>query len=227
MASEQDILNYIIEHKDQFDTKIPDWNKIYENLPNEFGWQTGEVTDFLHGLGIYPEYYIKGYLPYCFLGSSIIHKFNIPKDLVGIDNSAFIDCAELREIDIPNKIKEIGPQAFNGCSSLRKVTMTDSVTFIGDYCFSHCYKLTEINLSKNLGSIMEYTFNDCPELTTIRLPKSIKEINNYAFRGCTKLENIFYEGTMEDFKYLPVGEGAFEEVPAPGIICSDGVYPLE
>ena len=227
MAIRDDILDYIGKHKDQFDTKTPNWNEIYEDIPNEFGWETGEVTDFLHSLGIHPEYYITGYLPYCFFGSSAINKFDIPKNLIGIDNSAFIDCTELGEIDIPNKIKDIGSQAFNGCSSLQKVTMTDSVTFIGDYCFSHCYRLTEINLSKNLSGIMEYTFNDCPGLTTIRLPKSIKEINDYAFKGCYELQNIFYEGTIEDFKNIPIGEGAFEEVPAPGIICSDGIFPLE
>ena len=227
MATKEDILKYIEEHKEQFDSKTPDWQKIYKDLPDTFGWETGEVTDFLHDLGIHPENYIKGYLPYCFFGSSNIKTFTIPSNIIGIDNSAFIDAASLIEIDIPNRIEDIGPQAFNGCSSLQKVTMTDSVTFIGDYCFSHCIHLEEINLSNKINFISEYTFNDCASLQTIRIPNSVKEIYDYAFRGCTKLENIFYEGTIEDFKNIPIGEGAFEEVPAPGIICKDGVYHLE
>ena len=142
-----------------------------------------------------------------------------------LDHSAFIEATHLTEVNLPEGLEEIGPQCFSGCANLRNINIPKSVTFIGDHAFAHCLKLEEITIP-NIKSIESGLLTDCSSLKTVRLPKTITEIGNNAFGACNNLENIFYEGTMEEFKKVYIEDDAFYGVPAPGIICSDGVYPI-
>ena len=227
MIPKQDILKYIGEHKDDFNTPKPNWKKIYGDIPSVFGWETGQVTDFLHFLHIRPENGFEDYIPYCFYGCSIIEVFNKEgRKYTLLEHSAFIEAIHLTEVHLPEGLKEIGPQCFCGCASLRNIDIPKSVTFIGDNAFAHCLKLEEI-IIPNIKSIENGLLTDCSSLKTVRLPKTITDIYSNAFGACNNLENIFYEGTIEEFKKVNIEEDAFYGVPAPGIICSNGVFYLE
>lgn len=64
--------------------------------------------------------------------------------VIGIDNSSFADCDNLKKVTIPNTAIYIGKTAFQNCSSLTNVTIPNSVTGIGHHAFENCTGLTTL-----------------------------------------------------------------------------------
>lgn len=64
--------------------------------------------------------------------------------VIGIDNSSFADCDNLKKVTIPNTAIGIGKRAFQNCSSLTNVTIPNSVIAIGRYAFENCTGLTTL-----------------------------------------------------------------------------------
>lgn len=64
--------------------------------------------------------------------------------VIGIDNSSFADCDNLKKVTIPNTVIIIGKRAFQNCSSLTNVTIPNSVIGIGHHAFENCTGLTTL-----------------------------------------------------------------------------------
>ena len=68
----------------------------------------------------------------------------IPKGVMAIGESAFLECTSLASVEIPDSVTSIGSSAFWGCKSLASVSIPVSVTYIGSSAFSWCASLKEI-----------------------------------------------------------------------------------
>jgi hypothetical protein len=53
-------------------------------------------------------------------------------------------------------------------------------------------------------AIDDYAFAYCGSLKSIALPDSVSVIYEAAFCGCTGLTNVFYTGTEEQWKKIPI-----------------------
>jgi hypothetical protein len=60
-------------------------------------------------------------------------------------------------------------------------------------------------------------------LTSITFPNSIAAIRDYAFWGCTALTEVFYEGTIAEWKRVSKSEKWIGETIATTIQCKDGI----
>lgn len=113
--------------------------------------------------------------------------YTVPESVTRIEHGAFLGCSEMTEINIPETVREIGTMAFAGCLNLTFVRIPSNVNTIGTYTFSHC------------GS-----------LTSLSIPSDISFEEN-ALAYCN-LENIFYEGTQEQWENLQSRCGPGNEV---------------
>lgn len=105
-----------------------------------------------------------------------------PVTLIG--GGVFAGCRLLTEVKLPESIKYIESDAFAYCDSLANITLPDSLIFIGWGAFECDSELVSISFSKNVFRIAEN-----------------------AFRDCTKLQDIYFNGTQEDWGQVEIREG--------------------
>ena len=85
---------------------------------------------------------------------------------------------------IPNGVEAVAVDAFWGCQTLQKVTVPEGVK-----------------------SIRTMAFYGCSNLVSVTLPVSITKIGQMTFGDCSALTDIYYTGTEEQWKAIPVGYG--------------------
>ncbi len=78
----------------------------------------------------------------------------------------------------------------------------DGVTGIGDKACWYCNRIKEVTLPSSVTSIGELAFYGCSDLRKIKLPKSVISVGKSAFMGCNNLNEIYYEGTKEEWSKL-------------------------
>ena len=117
--------------------------------------------------------------------------------VVGIGSRAFEGCDELETVHIPATVTSIGDSVFKGCSSLIEITVDRANTKFSSS--------GGILYSKSKNVLICY-----PSLradSTYLLNPGVKSICDDAFHGVKKLTGIYYEGTIEEFSQISVGEG--------------------
>ena len=130
----------------------------------------------------------------------------IPDSVTYIDQYVFNGCTSLQEVRLPNGLERIGSWTFQGCSSLTSVTLPDSIISIDSYAFWGCTSLTSVILGKSVQTIGEQAFAHCYALTNIVIPKSVISIDSWAFDNCYCLQSVYYEGTLEEWEQISIGE---------------------
>lgn len=93
--------------------------------------------------------------------------------VIGIDNSSFADCDNLKKVTIPNTVIIIGKRAFQNCSSLTNVTFPNSVIGIGRCAFKNCTGLTCVTIGNSVKNIGDEVFQSCTSLATLYSPNPI------------------------------------------------------
>ena len=118
-----------------------------------------------------------------------------------IDTAAFKNCKSLKDIKV--KACDIGVQAFMGCESI------EMIEFIGDESYN-----------------IEFSaFENCSNLKVVKLSKNLKSVSPQAFRNCYKLQEIYFDGTFEEFKtvFSKCLNPGFDKTNPYKIICIDKV----
>ena len=103
---------------------------------------------------------------------------------------SYLCASEKSKYEIPKGIKIIGDSAFSGCKNLEKINIPDSVQLIGDSAFSFLENLTEIKIPDGVKFIGEGAFYGCTSLTEIKIPDSVENIGINPFNSCTNLLNV-------------------------------------
>ena len=169
---------------------------------------------------------------YAFFGCSSLQGIALPEGVTKIGESAFSRCASLKLITIPDGVTEIAPDLFSFCKSLQSITLPDSVTEIGDDAFYGCRSLRSVTMGKGVKSIGSRAFEacivlpdivipegvtsigdgafyDCRDLKSVTIPSSVKSIDNDAFNGAHSLHEVFYGGTIDEWKALSLNIGKY------------------
>lgn len=73
-------------------------------------------------------------------------KYEIPKGVITIGESAFSNCEQLSSINLCDSVEYILDYAFWGCKSLVEITIPQNVTYIGASVFECCDRLSSIVL---------------------------------------------------------------------------------
>ncbi|MEG1869204.1 MAG: leucine-rich repeat domain-containing protein, partial [Clostridiales bacterium] len=89
--------------------------------------------------------------------------------------------------DIPKGVTIIKDSAFNMCDSLISITIPESVTTIGAAGFGRCDSLTSVTIAKGVTGIGEAAFLSCGNLKSITIPDSVTKIGKSVFMSCPKV----------------------------------------
>ena len=145
---------------------------------------------------------------YAFQDSKLLKSVKIPNTVIKIGISAFDGCSQLESVEMGDGILTIDNRAFADCVSLKEIVITDNVTSIGRSAFYECRKLGRVVLGKNVQVVGDYAFYDCSNLSELVIDKNIKVIGNNAFLNYSsnRIDNIFYEGSKDDWKQVNIGE---------------------
>lgn len=178
------------------------------------------------------------------LGTSV-KNIIIPNTATSIGTYAFYNCSSLETVSFEkNSICEsIESSAFSGCSSLKSITGGTALKTIGAYTslaglevfeFSETNttliknaflgtSLTSIKLGENITVIPTACFNSIHTLKELYLPNSLQEIQASSLNHCDALEDIYYNGTLTEWKAVTKASGWSYKVNANCTIhFSDG-----
>ena len=141
----------------------------------------------------------------------------------------FEGCVNLKEIEIPETVATLGKNAFDNCKSLESIKLPSSMTTLQSYTFYQCTNLKSVELPAGLTTIGSGAFAECESLRIVNIPEGVTMIGSQAFRTCKNLktvylpksletiqsslnvENLYYNGTIEDWLHLNIVESLFGE----------------
>jgi len=78
------------------------------------------------------------------------------------------------------------------------------VIAIGKNAFSGRSGLTDIVLPQSIERLPEGAFKGCSGLKRITIPRNITVIKEGTFAGCDQLEDVYYEGTAEEWESIDI-----------------------
>lgn len=142
-----------------------------------------------------------------FFGCTALEIVDFSEGLVSIENRAFGNCTSLKRVVLPESLIDMGIDVFEGCSGLETVYLPRNLTVIDMRTFSGCTALYEVKLPEKLSYIGASAFADCSSLTSIEISKELSSVANNAFFKCDALEDVYYEGTKEQWDSIAIGDG--------------------
>ena len=126
------------------------------------------------------------------------------KEWVYLDNIIYYPDQEFifnydKDISLNGYVVEYSGNDF-GCSIINNNTAVKINNYTGnilDLIIPNYIKIN--NISYRVTSIGSWAFDNCSSLTSITIPEGVTSIGDYAFWGCTSLENVYYNGTIEQW----------------------------
>ena len=111
----------------------------------------------------------------------------------------------------PLYVKEIGDKATEVIklpkSALNKWGNEVDVSGFMPGVFQYNDIVTDVILHSRIGGIPEGAFRGCKNLKRITIPKRVKKIGRDVFAGCDSLEDVYFEGTMEEWEKIEIYTG--------------------
>jgi hypothetical protein len=160
---------------------------------------------------------------------SMLKSITIPDSVTTIDYSAFSGCTSLESITIPDSVTTIRHGAFNNTAYYNnssnwkndvlyienhlieaKASLSGSYTIkegtkvIANLAFINCDSPISIIIPDSVINIGADAFYSCNGLTCITIPGSIKTIGFSAFSSCKNLENVYYNGSEEQWNKINI-----------------------
>ena len=77
---------------------------------------------------------------------------------------------------------------------------------------------------KQLKVIGVSAFADCDNLVSITIPNTVTNIDANAFYGCINLTNIYFHGTVEEWKSIEISNTHNSQLSTSVIHCDDGIF---
>ena len=156
---------------------------------------------------------------FAFSSCENLEELSFPETLEEIDTAAFTGCTGLKKVTLPKNLKSIAMQAFVG-AVFTEVTIPGSVSDTGFMSFYGCKNLESVILSDGVTKISD-SFGEC-NLKRIEIPTSVTTIGLAAFQECLTLEEVYYQGSKEQWKAITISQSGNEPLLSCIIHCTDG-----
>ena len=173
---------------------------------------------------------------YAFSGCKSLTTITIPEKINLVLHGLFMGCDALASISVDSD--NIHFDSRNNCNAIietatnkllagcRKTIIPDDIVVIGQESFAMNNSVQSISIPNSVDTIEHCAFYKCQALTSITLPQSIKLIGEYAFYDCTSLNEIFYAGTIDEWKMVDKSENWIGNTLTTTIQCTDGACNL-
>ncbi len=114
-----------------------------------------------------------------------LHPYRLPLGLVSIGGEK-------------SPVIKVPETAINRYGNAAPVIVISGTVFAGNK------GITDIILPSGVESLPAGSFAGCSSLRRITIPRRIKTIREGTFAGCLNLEDVYYEGTMEDWRDIRI-----------------------
>ena len=82
------------------------------------------------------------------------------------------------------------------------MTLSSTVKRIFAHTFSQCENLETVIVNDGVEFLGAQSFNNLKKITSLTLPKSIKTCGQGVITNCPNLTDVYYQGTIEEFKAI-------------------------
>ena len=137
--------------------------------------------------------------------SGSVCKVVIEDGVKNVGSGVFFRLENLTDVTIPDSVTSIGVDSFNYCTALESITLPETVTFIDTGAFANCHSLQKFKFPSGITCINDWMFHNSTGLTSVVIPASVTRIGVVVFEGCTSLQDIYYEGTEEQWNQIDIG----------------------
>ena len=107
-------------------------------------------------------------------------------------------------------------------SKLAEINIPRSIEYIASHAFDFCIFLKSVKFEEGCQSIGDKCFCECASLSTVILPASLEYIGEEAFKNCYNLTELYYKGTLEEFRNRFNINNIIKGSGIRSIHCSDG-----
>ena len=155
-----------------------------------------------------------------------IKSVTIPESVTSIESSAFGYCGNLEEVKLPGGIKTISSSTFYNCSTLKTVNLPEGLTEIGYNAFMYCGSLESIAFPETLERIKSAAFKYCGRLMSLNITASVKLIDSDAFMYCSGMETLTVESGNSVYKSV---DNCIIEVAEKSLAlgCKNSIIPAD
>ena len=152
-----------------------------------------------------------------FFGCGALKNIIIPDSVTGIYNLAFAQCTSISSIIIPKSVISLGMAVFDSCDNLKNIKVDEDNSIYDSR--DNCNAIIESKSNKlicacnatvipeTVTTIAQGVFSNIKDLTSINIPVSITYIDYFAFDNCKNLNNVYYQGSMEQWKGIKIEPG--------------------
>lgn len=132
-------------------------------------------------------------------------EYEIPDDVMEIEDNAFLNCRNLTRLTIPGGVKEIGgvlEDVVGGCSSLKAIIVAPDNKYYASASgvllskdrtvLLRCPlgKTGDFEIPEGISEISNGAFANCEGITSVSMPESVTKIHSQAFNGCKGLNEM-------------------------------------
>ena len=140
-----------------------------------------------------------------------LESISFPNSLRTIGQEALADCTNLKEVNFGSQLASLLTNCFDGCFLLERVNFAEgNVSFrnISGVVYNGSRTLIiyvphalsgKVAIPSGFSNISSASFQNRNKITGIYIPKSVHTINSFAFSGCSALNDVYYEGSEEDW----------------------------
>ena len=122
----------------------------------------------------------------------------IPDGVTVFSTNCFSECSNLETFNMPSNLVTINESAFEGCTSLKMpIILPNSVTTIGQNAFKDCKGITNVVIGNGVSSLGTKVFYGCTNLQSVTLGSGVLSIGTETFRGCTSLTSVIWNNSLQ------------------------------
>ena len=131
--------------------------------------------------------------------------------------STFPVCTSLKDVSLPEGLEKIKDGAFEKCTNLKSIKLPSTLKYLDGFGESG---ITELAVPSGVEELGSCAFYGCRSLKKITIPVSVKTLGPQTFYNCVSLEDIYYEGTEEQWNELIscYHGGVVDDFPIPEVL---------
>lgn len=152
----------------------------------------------------------------------------LPESLTELGNYAFQSCEKLTDVSVPSSLEKLGTSAFGNCPKLN-YEVENGLKYLGNeknpYVINVSYEaedITDATLNNATKFISENAYYNALELKTITLPSSLISIGADAFSYTTRLKNVYFNGDVNAWCRIKLGNRFSSPMYAADTLYIDG-----
>ena len=154
---------------------------------------------------------------YAFYRCTGLTAVTVPEGVIHLGFGAFSECTGLCTVSLPDSLRNTGAEVFAGCTGLTAVRIPRRLTTIEESLFANCTKLQTVTVSEGVTAIGQFAFENCSALSALYLPVSLTKIDQGATSGALNINDVYYNGTQQQWKAIQIAEGNLNLTTHPTI----------